>query len=111
MGNTVRAELANYHQKLAKQQSETRQATEMRDMFKKQVTALRMKNGERLQHINKLEQKRSNDDLTGQEVSRLKKENGDLKAILFDMGNLKVRNQTLEKELIKMTEMLLANAG
>jgi len=112
--NTVRAELANYHQRLAKQQSETRQATEMRDMFKKQVTALRMKNGELLQHINKLEQKRSNDDLTGQEVSRLKKENGDLKAILFDMGNLKVRNQTLEKEkkeLIKMTEMLLANAG
>jgi len=112
--NTVRAELANYHQKLAKQHSETRQAAEMRDMFKNQVTALRMKNGELLQHINKLEQKRSNDDLTGQEVSRLKKENGDLKAILFDMGNLKVRNQTLEKEkieLIKMTEMLLANAG
>jgi len=112
--NTIRAELANYHQKLAKQHSETRQAAEMRDMFKRQVTELRMKNGELLQRINKLEQKRSNDDLTGQEVRRLKKGNADLKARLFDMGSLKARNQTLEKEkieLIKMTEMLLANAG
>jgi len=112
--NTLRSEFANYHQKLAKQHSETRQAAEMRDMFKRQVTGLRMKNGELLQQINKLEQKRSNDDLTGQEVRRLKKENADLKATLFDMGSLTVRNQTLEKEkieLIKMTELLLANAG
>merc|ERR1719370_2629735 len=66
--NAIRAELANYHQRLAKQHSETRQAAEMRDMFKRQVTGLRMKNGELLQHINKLEQKKSNDDVTGQEV-------------------------------------------